>query len=262
MPNRRTRNRQLARLAQQRYAERRARERRRRLQTIAVAVVVSLAGVGLAGFAFGVFEGDEPAAAPTHPASVSPSTPPSGEGLSCPKREPIPPRERPTYEEPPEMAIDTSRTYTATMHTSKGTILLDLFADRTPITVNNFVTLSCDGFYDGLTFHRIVPGFVIQGGDPKGDGTGGPGYQFEDEIVPSLTFDRAGLLAMANSGPGTNGSQFFITLGPAEHLNGKHTIFGAVAKGTDVVDEIAAVRLNGESPAQPVTIETIEIDES
>ncbi len=160
------------------------------------------------------------------------------------------------------MMIDTTKTYVATMHTSEGTIVLDLFADRTPVTVNNFVTLACDGFYDGLTFHRIVPGFVIQGGDPKGNGTGGPGYQFQDEIVPSLTFDRPGLLAMANSGPNTNGSQFFITLGPAEHLNGKHTIFGEVAEGKDVVDAIAGVELNGETPAQPVFIEKISIDES
>jgi cyclophilin family peptidyl-prolyl cis-trans isomerase len=259
MPNRRTRNRQLARLAQQRYAERRRHERQRRLQVIAVALVVGLVGLGVAGFTFGVFGPEtQPGASP----SGSPTQPASGAGLSCPKRDAIPPGQRPTYEEPPEMMIDTTKTYVATMHTSEGTIVLDLFADRTPVTVNNFVTLACDGFYDRLTFHRIVPGFVIQGGDPKGDGTGGPGYQFQDEIVPSLTFDGPGLLAMANSGPNTNGSQFFITLGPAEHLNGKHTIFGEVAEGKDVVDAIAGVELNGETPAQPVFIEKISIDES
>jgi cyclophilin family peptidyl-prolyl cis-trans isomerase len=128
--------------------------------------------------------------------------------------------------------------------------------------VNRFVTLARDGFYDGLTFHRIVPGFVIQGGDPKGDGTGGPGYSFEDEIVKSLSFADTGLLAMANSGPNTNGSQFFITLGAAEHLNGRHTIFGEVVKGMEVVEAIAAVELTGEQPAEPVYIEKVAIDES
>jgi cyclophilin family peptidyl-prolyl cis-trans isomerase len=160
------------------------------------------------------------------------------------------------------MKIDQDRKYAATMQTSCGTMVLELFADQTPVTVNNFVTLARDGFYDGLTFHRIVPGFVIQGGDPKGDGTGGPGYRFEDEFVKSLTFDRPGLLAMANSGPNTNGSQFFITLGPAAHLNGKHTIFGEITEGKDVLDTIAGVRLNGETPAEPVYIEKVTIDEA
>jgi cyclophilin family peptidyl-prolyl cis-trans isomerase len=258
MPNRRTRNRQLARLAQQRYAERHRRERRRKMQVVAVATVVSLVGLGLAGFAFGVFGSNEPAAGPSGSPTPTPTAAAAACGSDAPKAAG---KEKPTYEEPPKMTIDPEKTYTATMRTSCGTIVLDLFADRTPETVNNFVTLARDGFYDGLTFHRIVPGFVIQGGDPKGDGTGGPGYQFQDEIVPSLTFEGAGLLAMANSGPNTNGSQFFITLGPAEHLNGKHTIFGEVAEGTDVVDAIAALQLNGESPAQPVYIEKLTIDE-
>jgi cyclophilin family peptidyl-prolyl cis-trans isomerase len=256
MPNRRTRNRQLARLAQQRYAERRARERRRRMQVVAVALVVSLVGLGIAGYAFGVFGLGQASTA-------APSSSPSITAAPCDAKVPkAANQERPTYEEPPKMKIDQDRKYTATMQTSCGTIVLALFADQTPVTVNNFVTLARDGFYDGLTFHRIVPGFVIQGGDPKGDGTGGPGYRFEDEFVKSLTFDRPGLLAMANSGPNTNGSQFFITLGPAQHLNGKHTIFGEVTEGTGVLDTIAGVRLNGQTPAEPVYIERVTIDEA
>ncbi|MGL4524230.1 MAG: peptidylprolyl isomerase [Spirochaetia bacterium] len=131
----------------------------------------------------------------------------------------------------------------ATMETEKGNIILELFYEKTPATVANFVALA-EGkagqdqkkgrFYDGLSFHRVVDGFVVQGGDPKGNGTGGPGYQFEDEIVSELVFDKAGLLAMANAGPGTNGSQFFITLDPTPHLNGRHTIFGRVVSDGDM----------------------------
>ena len=130
----------------------------------------------------------------------------------------------------------------AVIETDKGNILTELFFDKTPITVANFVALA-EGragqkekkgpFYDGLAFHRVVDGFVIQGGDPKGNGTGGPGYRFPDEIVEELTFDKEGLLAMANAGPGTNGSQFFITLAATPHLNGRHTIFGRVVSGND-----------------------------
>jgi peptidyl-prolyl cis-trans isomerase B (cyclophilin B) len=126
----------------------------------------------------------------------------------------------------------------ATVH---GPIVLELFADKTPVTVASFVNLIQHKFYDGLVFHRVIPDFMIQGGCPLGRGTGDPGYKFEDEIVESLTFDRPGLLAMANSGPSTNGSQFFITHNTHQlpvHLNGKHTIFGAVLEGQDVVDSV------------------------
>lgn len=135
----------------------------------------------------------------------------------------------------------------AVFDTAKGRFAAFLYPDRTPLTVANFVGLAegafpADGrpFYDGLGFHRYVGGFVIQGGDPRGDGSGGPGYRFPDEFDPSLRFSGAGLLAMANSGPGTNGSQFFITLGAAPHLNDKHTIFGRVALGMDVVQRLRA----------------------
>ena len=124
------------------------------------------------------------------------------------------------------------------MHTSKGDIEATLFATKTPVTVANFLNLTKRGYYDGLTFHRVIPDFMIQGGDPTGTGRGGPGYQFEDEIHPALRHTRAGLFSMANSGPRTNGSQFFITHNATPWLDGKHTVFGKVNKGQKVVDAI------------------------
>jgi len=126
--------------------------------------------------------------------------------------------------------------YTATIETEKGNLVLELFAGDVPMTVNNFVSLARDGFYDGLTFHRVVPGFVVQGGCPIGDGTGGPGYQFDDEITEHTHV--AGALSMANSGPNTNGSQFFITYTPQNHLDGHHSVFGQLVEGTDVLERI------------------------
>jgi cyclophilin family peptidyl-prolyl cis-trans isomerase len=142
------------------------------------------------------------------------------------------------FDTPPVMQIDGDDIYLATLQTQKGDIVIELFADRTPVTVNNFVFLAEQDFYDGTTFHRVIPGFMAQGGDPTGSGVGGPGYQFQDEIVSGLRFDQDGLLAMANSGPNTNGSQFFITYAPAPWLNGMHTIFGKVVNGMDVVEQI------------------------
>ncbi len=127
----------------------------------------------------------------------------------------------------------------AHMKTTKGMIVLEMLPEQAPITVANFVNLAQRGYYDGIVFHRVLANFMIQGGDPTGTGRGGPGYSFEDEFDPTLRFDRAGLLAMANSGPRTNGSQFFITHGPTPHLNDKHTIFGRVIEGQDVVDAVA-----------------------
>lgn len=127
---------------------------------------------------------------------------------------------------------------TATIETPRGTIKLELFADKTPKTVANFEKLAKSGFYDGLTFHRVIADFMIQGGCPLGTGTGGPGYQFEDEFHPDLKHSDPGILSMANSGPNTNGSQFFITHVPCSWLNGKHTVFGKVLEGQDVVDSI------------------------
>ncbi|WP_145380545.1 peptidylprolyl isomerase [Symmachiella dynata] len=129
-------------------------------------------------------------------------------------------------------------THTAVIETTRGKIKLALHADKTPNTVDNFTRLSQDGFYDGLIFHRVIPNFMIQGGCPDGKGTGGPGYEFDDEFHPALTHDGPGILAMANSGPNTNGSQFYITHTSTPHLNGKHTVFGRVVKGQDVVNAI------------------------
>ena len=154
----------------------------------------------------------------------------------------------------------------ATMSTNHGDITIELFDEDAPKTVQNFKDLAAKGFYDGLSFHRIIKDFMIQGGCPQGTGTGGPGYTFDDEVQSGLTFDKPYLLAMANAGTqggrGTNGSQFFITVGATTWLNGKHTIFGEVADqaGRDVVDAIAAVRTGaGDRPVDPVVIETVEI---
>ncbi|WP_428389885.1 peptidylprolyl isomerase [Mucisphaera sp.] len=127
---------------------------------------------------------------------------------------------------------------TATIETSKGTITLELYDDKTPKTVANFEKLAADGYYDGLKFHRVIEDFMIQGGCPKGDGTGGPGYTFEDEFHPDLKHDGPGVLSMANAGPGTNGSQFFITHVETSWLDGKHSVFGKVTDGQDVVNKI------------------------
>ena len=167
------------------------------------------------------------------------------------------------YSAPPAMTIDDSKSYSAMFKTNHGDINLELFASKAPVTVNNFVFLARDGFYNEVIFHRVIPGFMIQGGDPAGTGTGGPGYKFQDEFDSSLGFDSPGILAMANAGPGTNGSQFFITCAPTPHLNGAHTIFGKVTSGQDVVEAIVNVtQSSGNRPTEPVTIERIEIEES
>ncbi|WP_290723462.1 peptidylprolyl isomerase [Gordonia sp. UBA6683] len=167
---------------------------------------------------------------------------------------------------------------TATLHTNHGDVVINLFENHAPKTVDNFVGLATGTkeyadpetgekktgkFYDGLGFHRIIDGFMIQGGDPTGTGRGGPGYRFEDEFHPELSFDRPYLLAMANAGPGTNGSQFFITVGPTPHLNRRHTIFGEVTDpaSQQVVDAIATTSTDrSDRPLDPVVIEKIEIN--
>lgn len=138
------------------------------------------------------------------------------------------------YSSYPDVVIDTDKEYTATIKTNKGDITVELYPDAAPKTVNNFVFLARDSFYDGVTFHRVIPGFVAQGGDPTGTGRGGPGYQFEDEVQGNPHTHEAGSLSMANAGPNTNGSQFFIVYEPQPHLNGKHTVFGQVVDGMDV----------------------------
>ena len=166
------------------------------------------------------------------------------------------------YDAAPPMTIDTSKQYSATFKMANGgEFVVQLFDDQAPKTVNNFVFLARNGYYNGTTFHRVLDGFMAQGGDPTGTGSGGPGYQFEDEIDPSLTFDRPGLLAMANSGPNTNGSQFFITYDATPHLNGLHTIFGEVIEGMDVVNVITRRDPNQNPDFPGDAIETITITE-
>jgi peptidyl-prolyl cis-trans isomerase B (cyclophilin B) len=137
------------------------------------------------------------------------------------------------YSAPPQMTIDTGKQYIATIETGKGNLVLELFAADVPVTVNNFVFLARDGYYDNTTFHRVIPGFMAQGGDPTGTGTGGPGYKFADEFTNHTHV--TGALSMANAGPNTNGSQFFITYAPQNHLNGKHSVFGQLTDGMDVL---------------------------
>jgi peptidyl-prolyl cis-trans isomerase B (cyclophilin B) len=145
-----------------------------------------------------------------------------------------------SYPAAPAMSIDPAKSYTATFDTSKGQIVVDLFASDAPMTVNNFVFLARDKFYDGLKFHRVIPDFMVQGGCPQGTGTGGPGYKFKDEVGPGKPKHKVGSLSMANAGPGTNGSQFFITHVVTDWLDGKHTVFGQVKTGQDVVNAIKA----------------------
>jgi peptidyl-prolyl cis-trans isomerase A (cyclophilin A) len=169
-----------------------------------------------------------------------------------------------------------TNTLTATLRTSQGQVVIRLLPDHAPKTVRNFVELAEGGgewtdprtgrattakLYDGTIFHRVIPDFMIQGGDPLGTGTGGPGYKFADEIHPDLAFSRPYLLAMANAGPGTNGSQFFITVAPTPWLNGKHTIFGEVIEGADVVDRISRVKTGRQDrPVEDVTIESVTVE--
>ena len=144
-----------------------------------------------------------------------------------------------SYSAPPKMSIDTSKKYSATFDTSRGQIVCDLFAREAPNTVNNFVFLAREKFYDGTKFHRVIADFMIQGGDPQGTGSGGPGYKFADEVGKSNPHKhQRGSLSMANAGPNTNGSQFFITHVKTDWLDGKHTVFGQVLSGQDVVDKI------------------------
>lgn len=142
------------------------------------------------------------------------------------------------WNSPPELKIDVSKTYHVTMETSKGNIELALYPEYAPLTVNNFVFLTQEGYYDGVTFHRVIKDFMIQGGDPTGTGRGGPGYRFADETYGNPLKHETGVLSMANAGPNTNGSQFFITHSPQPHLNGKHTVFGKVTSGMEVVNAI------------------------
>ena len=150
----------------------------------------------------------------------------------------------------------------ATLETSKGRIVIELYRDQAPKTVQNFITLAQQGFYNGLTFHRVIPGFMVQTGDPNGGGTGGPGYTFEDEFSPTLRHDGPGVVSMANRGPDTNGSQFFITLTATPWLDGKHTVFGRVIEGQPVVEQIASVERDGQDrPRTAVVMKQVTVED-
>jgi len=167
------------------------------------------------------------------------------------------------WKNPPAMAIDPKKKYKARMETDKGTMVIELFAEKAPRTVNNFVFLAREGFYEGVVFHRVISNFMAQGGDPTGRGSGGPGYKFEDEFHPTLRHDKQGILSMANAGANTNGSQFFITHIPTPHLDNKHSVFGQVMEGLDVLMSIPARDPNNpKAPAVKINRVTIEESES
>jgi len=186
---------------------------------VGLALVLMMSGASCSGVAETVLE--------------TPAAPTEQETEAAPAERPGP------WDAPPKMTIDPEAIYVATLVTDKGDVKVELFADRAPVTVNNFIFLADQGFYDDITFHRVIPDFMAQSGDPTATGTGGPGYTISDEITHGLTFDRPGLLAMANTGaPDSNGSQFFITYAATPWLNGLHTIFGQVIEGMDVLDQL------------------------
>ncbi|WP_045233690.1 peptidylprolyl isomerase [Deinococcus pimensis] len=159
------------------------------------------------------------------------------------------------FRKAPELGdgIEPGKQYMAVFETNKGRLVMELFADDTPVTVNSFVYLIRNHYYDGIVFHRVIQDFMAQTGDPTGTGRGGPGYRFEDEFVRELRHDRPGVLSMANAGPGTNGSQIFITFVPTPHLDGRHTVFGRIVEGLDVLDRITRIQ-----PGYPGTPDVIE----
>ena len=162
------------------------------------------------------------------------------------------------WSNPPEMSIDLEKDYKAILHTENGDIKINLFEKKVPMTVNNFVFLSKQGFYDNTFFHRVILNFMVQGGDPTGTGSGGPGFQFDDEFDQDLKHNKPGIVSMANAGANTNGSQFFITHVPTPWLDGKHSVFGEVEEGMEVVYAIPA-RDPAEQDAPAITIESVEI---
>jgi cyclophilin family peptidyl-prolyl cis-trans isomerase len=271
--SRKTHEKELARARAKRQAERAAQQRTHRLVGVGIVVVVAVVAV-IVGFALQGDDEPEPVASgdataePTEPATAEPTEPatasPTDPATASPTAEAF-------ASEPPPVVIDTEAEYTATIATREGDITVDLVASEAPITVNNFVALAASGFYEGVVFHRITEGFVIQGGDPQGTGAGGPGYQFEDELsYAEQVVDEndgnypRGTLAMANAGPDTNGSQFFIVdADPGYPFPPNYTIFGMVTEGLDTVDAIAAGEVTGPQQDQavdPVAMTSVTID--
>ena len=208
--------------------------------------------------------------ATTEPGAVPPTVPPTSSPASpttAPSTSPPVAEEQETplqWSSPPVMEIDPFKSYEAVFVTEIGDFKARLYPEKAPETVNNFVFLANQGYYDNTTFHRVLAGFMAQGGDPTGTGSGGPGYTFQDEFDPDLQFDRPGLLAMANRGPNTNGGQFFITYAPTPHLTGLHTIFGEIVEGADVLNSLrlrdpqANPNLQGDGL---ITVEIIELED-
>lgn len=283
MPNKRTRDRQLAKLAARRQSERQAAKRRRNLALGALGAVVAVV-LAIVGVAILTGEGEQASSSltPSASATTSPSSGPKGEpaktGTVQPETEPpskvacggarpkAAGEAKPQFSGPPSPDIlKPNVNYVAEVRTSCGTFEMELDPTTAPEAVASFVFLAQKGFFDGLWYHRIVPGFVVQTGDPTGTGGGGPGYQFGYETDPKVTFDHVGLVAMAHSDqPDSNGSQWFVTTGEASHLNGQYTIFGEVVKGYDVVKEIDGAPVggaNGDTPEQAVYVDTIRIQE-
>ena len=250
MPNRKTRDRQLAKLAARRAAVRR-KKRRDRILAIAVAAAVALAGIGVGIYLVVRGPAAKPAASKSSSATVA-----------CGGKKPLAASvTKSQFKKAPPLTVDPKKTYTVTMQTSCGTIQLLLDPKDAPVAVNNLVFLVRQHFYDGLTFHRIVKDFVIQGGDPTGTGSGGPGYKFNDELKNKLKYD-IGTVAMANAGADTNGSQFFIVTGTqGVSLPKKYTIFGHVSQGLDVAERIGALATNTQTqrPLQTVYIESMTV---
>ena len=240
----------------------------RRRATIALAAALAVLVLGAAGCGGG--DGEEAGGGATVPAATTAAagTVTNFDGQTCSAREPSPAADPQTYDAPPPQTIDDATVYRATLETSCGEIVIRLDARGAPRTVNSFVFLAREGFYDGLTFHRVVGDFVIQGGDPAGDGTGGPGYTLADEL-PDDGYP-AGSVAMANSGPGTSGSQFFIVTGDASFLPLSYSRFGRVVEGLDVARTIEAFAdpaadpgdPASQTPASPVYIYSVTISES
>ena len=278
MGNKRTRDRQLAKLAARRQQERAAAKRRR---DILLGVVGTVVAVLLVVGGFRMLTGDDEAADDMQPTSTpNPTTAPTGAPRAVGEVTPqaTPPDEvacgadvprdagepKPRFDRAPGVdLLNLDARYRATIETSCGTIVVDLDAERAPLAVSSFVFLAREGYFDGLTFHRIAPGFVIQGGDPLGTGTGGPGYAFPDELTGRMGYTE-GTLAMANSGANTNGSQWFIVSGPdGANLDAtpNYTIFGEVVEGMDVVAAIDGVPVQGDTPTQAVYIDSVTIEE-
>jgi len=257
--SKKTRERQLAKLAERRAALRRKKQRRR-LIAGSVGVAVAVLGMGYGLLALTRNGKSNSSASPTPTATVNPSASP---GADCGYTANADATGAPGAVTPPTFTIDVAKTYKATVKTSLGTFTMSLFADKAPCAVNSFVYLADQKFYDGLTFHRIIKDFVIQGGDPAGNGSGGPGYSFNDELNNDLTYE-VGTLAMANSGANTNGSQWFIVTGDqGVQLPKSYTIFGKVLDGLDVVKKIGKVETDeNDKPKEPVTIVKITIKET